>query len=115
MESEKKKRIDEVKPVAFRQLTIREQKTIGGRTQAPKTEKTVGGPANHPPAIENPINKENETNKRLPLNQPMGSASQNEVPTGGLGALKKIRDQIQNRKQEKSIVFSLSDEKLNEA
>lgn len=112
---EKKKRIDEVKPVSFRKLTIREQKTTGGKTQAPKTEKTVDGPANHLLAIENPINKENETDKGLTPNQPMGSAVQHEAPTGGLGALKKIRDQIQNRKQEKSIVLSLSDEKLNEA
>ena len=32
----KKKRIDEIKSVAFRQLTIREQKTIGEKIQAPK-------------------------------------------------------------------------------
>ena len=111
----KKKRIDEIKSVAFRQLTIREQKTIGGKIQAPKVENPAQEPANHLPALENPINKENETNKRPPLNQPISSNAQNEAPTGGLGALKKIRDQIQNRKQEKSIVFSLSDEKLNEA
>ena len=111
----KKKRIDEIKSVAFRQLTIREQKTIGEKIQAPKVEKTADKPVNHPSAKGNPINKENETNNRPPLNQPMSSNAQNEAPTGGLGALKKIRDQIQNRKQEKSIVFSLSDEKLNEA
>ena len=111
----KKKRIDEIKSVAFRQLTIREQKTIGEKIQAPKVEKTADEPVNHPSAKGNPINKENETNNRPPLNQPMSSNAQNEAPTGGLGALKKIRDQIQNRKQEKSIVFSLSDEKLNEA
>jgi DNA polymerase-3 subunit gamma/tau len=110
----KKKRIDEIKSVAFRQLTIREQKTIGEKIQAPKVEKTADEPVNHPSAKGNPINKENETNNRPPLNQPISNA-QNEAPTGGLGALKKIRDQIQNRKQEKSIVFSLSDEKLNEA
>ena len=111
----KKKRIDEIKSVAFRQLTIREQKTIGEKIQAPKVEKTADESVNHPSAKGNPINKENETNNRPPLNQPMSSNAQNEAPTGGLGALKKIRDQIQNRKQEKSIVFSLSDEKLNEA
>ena len=111
----KKKRIDEIKSVAFRQLTIREQKTIGEKIQAPKVEKTADEPVNHPSAKGNSINKENETNNRPPLNQPMSSNAQNEAPTGGLGALKKIRDQIQNRKQEKSIVFSLSDEKLNEA
>jgi DNA polymerase-3 subunit gamma/tau len=110
----KKKRIDEIKSVAFRQLTIREQKTIGEKTQAPKVEKTADEPVNHPSEKGNPINRENETNNRPPLNQPISNA-QNEAPTGGLGALKKIRDQIQNRKQEKSIVFSLSDEKLNEA
>ena len=110
----KKKRIDEIKSVAFRQLTIREQKTIGEKIQAPKVEKTADEPVNHPSAKGNPINRENETNNRPPLNQPISNA-QNEAPTGGLGALKKIRDQIQNRKQEKSIVFSLSDEKLNEA
>ena len=111
----KKKRIDEIKSVAFRQLNIREQKTIGEKIQAPKVEKTADEPVNHPSAKGNSINKENETNNRPPLNQPMSSNAQNEAPTGGLGALKKIRDQIQNRKQEKSIVFSLSDEKLNEA
>ena len=111
----KKKRIDEIKSVAFRQLTIREQKTIGEKIQAPKVEKTADEPVNHLSAKGNSINKENETNNRPPLNQPMSSNAQNEAPTGGLGALKKIRDQIQNRKQEKSIVFSLSDEKLNEA
>jgi DNA polymerase-3 subunit gamma/tau len=110
----KKKRIDEIKSVAFRQLTIREQKTIGEKIQAPKVEKTADEPVNHPSAKGNPINRENEINNRPPLNQPISNA-QNEAPTGGLGALKKIRDQIQNRKQEKSIVFSLSDEKLNEA
>jgi DNA polymerase-3 subunit gamma/tau len=39
----------------------------------------------------------------------------NTPPTGGLGALKKIRDQIQTRKQEKSIAHTLESEKLQEA
>ena len=110
----KKKRIDEVKSVAFRQLNIREYKSTSIKkepspatiiqdvpTVAPKTETTP------PQEAKIPV-------KSSEQHQEIGQTSSTS-PSGGLGALKKIRDQIQTRKQEKSVAHTLDSEKLLEA
>ncbi len=109
----KKKRIDEVKSIAFRQLTIREQKIPAELKQAPKEVAALKHPVT-PVEIE-AVAVEIKTVNQSPSTEQPSTQNTNSAPTGGLGALKKIRDQIQTRKQEKSVVFNLNTEKLQEA
>lgn len=111
----KKKRIDEIKPLAFRQLAIREQKLLPVKKDLPKTTAPAVSINETTPArtFTNPeenINLPTQANK----NQDASSGVQTSNPVG-LGALKKIREQIQTRKQEKSVVHQLEEEKLHEA
>lgn len=110
----KKKRIDEVKSVAFRQLSIREQKT-------PATKKEISISTS---SVQPPVAKLSDTSQTIeektkiepPVYQTAPEVQQT-TPTSpvGLGALKKIREQIQTRKQEKAVVYYLDDQKLQEA
>jgi DNA polymerase-3 subunit gamma/tau len=110
----KKKRIDEVKPVAFRHLTIREQKT-------PATKKENSSPATLLQPLADTIAPTSQSqDQKTKVEQAItktASVNHNPTPTTavGLGALKKIREQIQTRKQEKAIVYTLEDQKLQEA
>lgn len=109
----KKKRIDEIKSIAFRQLTIREQKIPAELKQAPK-EVAVVKNSFTPVEIE-AVAVDIKTVNQSPYTEQPSTQNATAVPSGGLGALKKIRDQIQTRKQEKSVVFNLNTEKLQEA
>lgn len=110
----KKKRIDEVKSVAFRQLTIREQK-IPSTKKENLTAEIKAQPAVEkiapPPQIIAQKNKIEATITHTAAEaQPTATTS-----SVGLGALKKIREQIQTRKQEKAVVQYLDDQKLQQA
>jgi DNA polymerase-3 subunit gamma/tau len=109
----KKKRIDEIKSIAFRQLTIREQKIPAELKQAPKEVAAVKQPVT--PAVIEAVAEDIKTVKQSPSNEQPSNQNTTSAPSGGLGALKKIRDQIQTRKQEKSVVFDLNTEKLQES
>jgi DNA polymerase-3 subunit gamma/tau len=109
----KKKGIDEVKAIAFRQLTIREQKIPAEIKQVSKEVASVILPVT---AVEKePVAEEIKNVKQSPSTELPSTLNATASPSGGLGALKKIRDQIQTRKQEKSVVFNLNTEKLQEA
>ena len=108
----KKKRIDEVKSVAFRQLSIREQKTPTTKKEVPIAASTVQPPAAK--KSDTPQILEEKTKVEPPANY-APSEPQHSTPPVGLGALKKIREQIQTRKQEKAVVYYLDDQKLQEA
>lgn len=110
----KKKRIDEVKSVAFRQLNIREYKSTSEKKESTPTIKTSENTAPVSTTVPTP-QQEIKTTDNRPVQQKEVSQAFNATPTGGLGALKKIRDQIQTRKQEKSIAHTLESEKLQEA
>ncbi len=107
----KKKRIEEIKSVAFRQLTIREQKTPVSKKEDSTIVQSLNEKKQDPPQI-----VEQKT-KIEPTVIPVTSGANNTTPTSsvGLGALKKIREQIQTRKQEKAVVYTLDDQKLQEA
>ena len=110
----KKKRIDEIKSVAFRQLNITEYKSPSTKEGITTTKKNT---INSAPA--SPLEQTTSKKAEIPINLPDQHNQQVQTsstpPTGGLGALKKIRDQIQTRKQEKSVVHPLLLEKLQEA
>lgn len=95
----KKKRIDDIKPVAFRQLGFTEYK-------APAVKKI---PVAKTPA-EKAISPLPGIRQEIPP-----SAAASEPVAAGLGALKKIREQIQHRKQEQSIALPLTEETLKTA
>ncbi|MEY3376228.1 MAG: hypothetical protein RL463_536 [Bacteroidota bacterium] len=110
----KKKRLDEVKSVAFRQLDIREYKSTSLKKEPTPATKTTENKASVSTTVPTP-QQETKTTDNSPSQQKEVSQAFNTPPTGGLGALKKIRDQIQTRKQEKSIAHTLESEKLHEA
>jgi DNA polymerase-3 subunit gamma/tau len=110
----KKKRLDEVKSVAFRQLDIREYKSTSLKKEPTPATKTTENKASVSTTVPTP-QQETKTTDNSPAQQKEVSQAFNAPPTGGLGALKKIRDQIQTRKQEKSIAHTLESEKLQEA
>ncbi len=107
----KKKRVDEIKPVAFRQIAFAPQKT------KPSAKLVIENPlptvqAKQPQAVSTAPTEN-------PLDRPLPNASPSQAPaeavSGGLGSLKKIREQIQNRKQEQAEVFTLNEERLGTA
>jgi DNA polymerase-3 subunit gamma/tau len=110
----KKKRLDEVKSVAFRQLDIREYKSPSLNKAPTPVTKIVAPPTETPKIESTPPQETKIPVKSLEQHQALDQALST-PPSGGLGALKKIRDQIQTRKQEKSIVHTLESEKLQEA
>lgn len=89
----KKKRLDEMKPVAYRTIGFRPLATPAPKTELPKETKA-------PAAV---------------IPQTPTAPQQATTPVAGAGALKKIRDQIQNRKKEAPIVLTLTEESLKEA
>jgi DNA polymerase-3 subunit gamma/tau len=110
----KKKRLDEVKSVAFRQLDIREYKSPSLNKAPTPVTKSVAPPT-ETPKIESTQTQEVKIPVNLPEHQQELKQALSNPPSVGLGALKKIRDQIQTRKQEKSVVHTLDSEKLLEA
>ena len=110
----KKKRLDEVKSVAFRQLNIREYKSTSLKKEPSPATKIQDVPTAAPKTESTPPQEAKIPVKSPEQHQEIGQISST-PPSGGLGALKKIRDQIQTRKQEKSTVHTLDAEKLLEA
>ena len=106
----KKKRLDELKSVAFKQISFVAQK------EKP-TEKKVT-PAEATPTSTSSLPTPKAAEDR-PLNIPPPPKPvqqvQPETSVGGMGALKKIREQIQNRKLEHSPVHTLTAELLKQA
>jgi len=110
----KKKQLDDVKPVAFRNIRFTELKT-----ENPKKE------LNEKPSLVEPKKEKDSSVKEASLkidtglikesNQQTKKEQEQETTTPmGLGALKKIREQIQNKKQEQGTTHPLSFEKLKE-
>jgi DNA polymerase-3 subunit gamma/tau len=106
----KKKRLDELKSVAFKQISFVAQK------EKP-TEKKVA-PEQATPTSTSSLPTPKAAEDR-PLNIPPPPKPvqqvQPETSVGGMGALKKIREQIQNRKLEHSPVHTLTAELLKQA
>ena len=106
----KKKRLDELKSVAFKQISFVAQKEKPTEKKAPplqaSTTQTSSLPAPQP-AEDRPLN--------IPPPPKPVQQVQPETSVGGMGALKKIREQIQNRKLEHSPVHTLTAELLKQA
>ena len=111
----KKKRLDELKAVSFRTISMREMKkqepklfVQETKTKSSKAEISVPTPAATNPAVANPS----------PVNpSPLNQKNEMPEPTSGpgLGALKKIREQMQHRKQDLTVAEPLTQERLQEA
>jgi len=111
----KKKRLDELKAVSFRTISMREMKKQEPKlfiqetkTKSSKAEISVPAPAATNPAVANPS----------PVNpSPLNQKNEMPEPTSGpgLGALKKIREQMQHRKQDLTVAEPLTQERLQEA
>ena len=113
---QKKKQLDELKPVAFRNIRFSEFKPQDAKKG--HKERDAAGESEM---------KKDAASKRASLKieedliiERQKSADKNkeaepeQAAPIGLGALKKIREQIQNKKQEKGIVHPLTVDKLNE-
>ena len=111
----KKKRLDELRAVSFRTISMREMKKQEPKlfiqetkTKSSKAEISVPTPAATNPAVANPS----------PVNpSPLNQKNEMPEPTSGpgLGALKKIREQMQHRKQDLTVAEPLTQERLQEA
>lgn len=104
----KKKRVDEIKSVAFRQISFVAQK-----------EKPAGKSiaVNQPPTTSiPPATDHSAQTAKLEIQASVKSVQQpqSEPAVGGLGSLKKIREQMQSRKLEQSTVHVLSEAMLQE-
>ncbi|MEY3946933.1 MAG: hypothetical protein RJB03_1639 [Bacteroidota bacterium] len=111
----KKKRLDELRAVSFRTISMREMKKqepklfiqetktkpSNAEISVPTTTATNPAVANPSPVNPSPLNQKNEMPE--PSNGP------------GLGALKKIREQMQHRKQDLTVAEPLTQERLQEA
>jgi DNA polymerase-3 subunit gamma/tau len=107
----KKKRVDEIKPVAFKQITFAPQKTKPSaklviENPVPTIQTKQPQPVSAPPI-------EKQLAGPLPISSPSQATA--ETVSGGLGSLKKIREQIQNRKQEQAPALTLNEALLTDA
>jgi DNA polymerase-3 subunit gamma/tau len=110
----KKKRVDEIRPVAFKQITFAPQKTKPSAKLVIETPlQTVQPKQMQPTASVFPSATEKPLAKPTPIATP--SQAPAEPVSGGFGSLKKIREQIQNRKNEQAEVFTLNEERLGTA
>ena len=111
----KKKRLDELRAVSFRTISMREMKKQEPKlfiqetkTKPSKAEISVPTTAAINIAVTNPS----------PVNpSPLNQKNEMSEPTSGpgLGALKKIREQMQHRKQDLTVAEPLTQERLQEA
>ena len=111
----KKKRLDELRAVSFRTISMREMKKQEPKlfiqetkTKPSKAEISVPTTAAINIAVTNPS----------PVNpSPLNQKNEMPEPTSGpgLGALKKIREQMQHRKQDLPVAEPLTQERLQEA
>lgn len=110
----KKKRIDEVKSVAFRQLSIREQKAPIAIKES-STQKVSPEPTIEPSSPPTTLVEQKTSVESIPKNTAVEVQTTATSSSVGLGALKKIREQIQTRKQEQTVVYHLDEQRLQEA
>jgi len=111
----KKKRLDELRAVSFRTISMREMKKQEPKlfiqetkTKPSKAEISVPTTAAINIAVTNPS----------PVNpSPLNQKNEMPEPTSGpgLGALKKIREQMQHRKQDLTVAEPITQERLQEA
>jgi DNA polymerase-3 subunit gamma/tau len=106
----KKKRLDELKSVAFKQISFVAQKEKPTEKKAPPLE-AMPTPTSSLPT---PQAAEDRPLNIPPPPKPVQQV-QPETSVGGMGALKKIREQIQNRKLEHLPVHTLTAELLKKA
>lgn len=99
----KKKQLDSVRPVAFRALRIREAKPQEAKL-------IIASPQEKP---ERPITQ--ETAKQAPPPPQAAPPKQDSNMPGGLGSLKKIREQMQHRKNDQPVALELDDESLEKS
>lgn len=105
----KKKRLEGLKPVAFKSIPIRSKSKPEAKLYIQENDATPASDPKLKPAHPKPAE---------PI--PVAQASTLKTPpppaampaTGGLGSLKKIREQIQNRKNEQDLPEPLSEEKM---
>jgi DNA polymerase-3 subunit gamma/tau len=110
----KKKQLDEVKSVAFRNIRFTEFKSENAKKE--KNEKSSLDEINtkKDPLINSASLKIDAALIKESNQQTKKEQDQETITPMGLGALKKIREQIQNKKQEQGTTHSLSFEKLKE-
>lgn len=108
----KKKRLDDIKPVAFKQISFITHKPKSGAKLIIETGPTIAFPQKSQP-ISTP--KESESVQEKPKQASQIATIPQEYNSGGMGSLKKIREQIQNRKQEQAVVYTLNEALLGEA
>ena len=106
----KKKRLDELRSVAFKQISFVAQKEKPTEKKAPPLQ-AMPTPTSSLPT---PQAAEDRPLNIPPPPKPVQQV-QPETSVGGMGALKKIREQIQNRKLEHSPVHTLTAEMLKKA
>ena len=105
----KKKRLDDLKPMAFRRISFSPVKTKSpSATKQPVATPSAAGQARASLHIESSIPQPKSEEKSAPKEAPP-------TTTGGLGSLKKIREQIQSRKNEQAPVYPLSEEVFMQA
>lgn len=109
---DKKKRVDEIKPVSFKQIGFSVQRTIAPKKdvvnkKAIEPNQPETGNQKATLIIESEFIKPNAA-PEVPKENDLQSPS-----SPGLGSLKKIREQFQNRKQDEGIVHTLTEEMLD--
>ena len=109
-ESGKKKRLEGLKPVAFKPIAIRSREKSEAKLYIQEESKQQSPVQTIKPA---------ETKTAAPSQTTLPARAKQETPpqpamtaAGGLGSLKKIREQIQNRKNEQELPEQLSEDKL---
>lgn len=109
----KKKRLDELKAVSFRPIPIRNLKKPETRLFIQEEKKAPIPPPQPEAKVPEKIASAPQPERKSP---PPPVPSQDPASSsGGLGALKKIREQMQHRKQETVAAEPLTDERLNQA
>jgi DNA polymerase-3 subunit gamma/tau len=108
---DKKKRVDELKPVAFKKITFTSFPTDKNK----KTE----GEAKITPTVPAPLTEQKATLhietvpvKEAPKQEKKQENEEPLTPAPTLGSLKSIREQMQNRKQDQGEIHNLSEELL---
>ena len=112
----KKKQLDEVKPVAYRNIRFTEFKPAAAKKdniEKSSSKETEEKKESLTPTaslkIDETLIKEKEAKQQV-----LNDQDQQTTASIGLGALKKIREQIQNKKQEQGTTHALTNDKLKE-
>jgi DNA polymerase-3 subunit gamma/tau len=110
---QKKKQLDDLKTVAFKNIQFTEIKTVPGKKTNNENHIADSIDDKKDAAQQKASLKIEEELYQSKPEVPQKNIQEAETAPIGLGALKKIREQIQHKKQEKSTVHPLSIEKLN--